>query len=101
MESITVPFCHLLFERAALEQHIEDRGLKPIPFATLNGWSLGQFRELWARHEASLRLEAYREMPNLHGIELLAEYPSCFRSKTDDFDNLLVGVIEARFRRLP
>jgi SAM-dependent methyltransferase len=98
--SITVPFCHVLFDRPALESYVAERGLEPIPFATLNGWRVGQFRDLWRRHAASLKLEAYREIPSLHGIELVAQHPSCFRSKTDEFDDLLVANIAASFRRL-
>ena len=94
--SITVPFCHVLFERPALESYVAERGLKPIPFATVNGWRLGRFRDLWRRHAASIEPEVYREIPSLHGIDLVAEYPSCFRSKTDDFDDLLVADVEAR-----
>ena len=101
MLSTTVPFCHVLFDRPALESYVAERGLAPIPFATLNGWTVGQFRDLWQRHQASLEPEIYREIPSLHGIDLVAEHPSCFRSKTDDFDDLLVANIEVRFRRLP
>ena len=100
LRSICVPFCHLLFDRASLESYVDERRLAAIPFETLNGWSLGQFRDLWRRHAASLRPDVYREIPSVHGIDLVTDHPSCFRSKTDDFDNLLVGVIEARFRRL-
>jgi SAM-dependent methyltransferase len=100
MLSVTVPFCQVLFDRPALESYVAERGLAPIPFATLNGWTVGQFRDLWHRHRASLEPEVYREIPSLHGIDLIAEHPSCFRSKTDDFDDLLVANIEARFRRL-
>ena len=100
MRSITVPFCHLLFERPALESYVDAHDLEPIPFETLNGWTLGQFRDLWRRHAASLEPEVYREIPSLRGIDLVVEHPSCFRGKAHDFDNILVGVIEARFRRL-
>jgi SAM-dependent methyltransferase len=99
--SITVPFCHVLFERSVLESYVAERDLRPIPFATLNGWRVGQFRDLWRRHAASLKPERYGEIPSLHGIDLIAEHPSCFRSKTDEFDDLLVANIEACFRRLP
>jgi hypothetical protein len=57
--------------------------------------------DLWRRHRTSLEPEVYREITSLHGIDLVAEHPSCFRSKTDDFDDLLVANIELRFRRLP
>lgn len=65
MRSITVPFCHLLFERPALESYVDAHDLEPIPFETLNGWTLGQFRDLWRRHAASLEPEMYRETPSL------------------------------------
>jgi hypothetical protein len=100
MLSITVPFCQMLFERASLESYVDEHDLEPIPFETLNGWSLGRFRDLWRRHAPSLAREMYREIPSLHGIDLVAEHPSCFRSKTDDFEDLLVTNIEVRFRRL-
>ena len=99
LRSITVPFCHLLFERPALESYVRSHDLKPIPFETLNCWTLAEFRDLWTRYADVLEAEVYRETPNVRGIELVAEHPSCFRAKTDDFDNLLVAVIEARFRR--
>ena len=65
--SITVPFCHVLFDRPALESYVAERDLEPIPFATLNGWRVGQFRDLWRRHAASLKPEVYREIPSLPG----------------------------------
>jgi hypothetical protein len=39
-------------------------------------------------------------IPSLHGIDLVADFPSCFRSKVDAFDDILVGNIEARVRRV-
>jgi SAM-dependent methyltransferase len=98
--SIALPFCHVLFDRPGLEAYVAEHALQPIRFETLNGWSPGRFRDLWRRHAASLEPEVYREIPSLHGIDLVADYPSCFRSKIDAFDDILVGNIEARFRRL-
>jgi SAM-dependent methyltransferase len=98
--SIDVPFCHVLFRRSVLESYVARHDLKPIRFETLNGWSLGRFRDLWRRYAASVEPEMYREIQSLHGIDLVAKHPSCFRNKTDDFDDLLVANIEVRFRRL-
>ena len=100
MLSITVPFCHALFDRPTLEAYVAERELTPIPFDSLNGWGVGQFRDLWRRHATALEPEMYREIPSVHGMDLVVEHPSCFRSKTDEFDDLLVANIEARFRRL-
>jgi SAM-dependent methyltransferase len=100
MPSITVPFCHVLFDRSTLEDYVAEHHLEPIRFEVLNRWSLGRFRDLWRRHASSLAPELYREIPSLHGIELVVEYPSCFRSKIDHFDDILVSNIEVRFRRV-
>lgn len=98
--SIQVPFCQALFDRPTLESYTREHGLQPIRFETLNGWSVGRFRDLWRRYTPYLTREMYREVPSLHGIELVGEHPSCFRSKTDDFDDLVVSNIEVRFRRI-
>jgi len=88
-------YSQLLFERAVLEQYVDDHGFDPIPFESLNGWSVGRFRRLWA---ADIETVGYREIPQIAGRELITEYPSCFRAKTDDFDDLRVALIRATFR---
>ena len=100
MLSITVPFCQVLFDRAVLESYVADRGLAPIPFATLEADRRAVPRPL-ASSSDDARAGGLPRDPDLHGIDLVAEHPSCFRSKTDDFDDLLVANIEVRFRRLP
>ena len=96
--SVHVPYSHLLFERAVLEQYVAEHDLPPIPFESLNGWSVRRFRELWATHAAELSPVAYREIPQIAGRELIVEHPSCFRDETDSFDDLLIAIIRATFR---
>jgi hypothetical protein len=78
---------------------VERRGLEPIPFETLNGWSLQQFRALWEQSKGRIRTVAYREVPQHAGKDLIEQYPSCFRATTAHFDDLLVGSIQSTFRR--
>jgi SAM-dependent methyltransferase len=98
--SIKLPYCHLLFERHVLEQYVEDRRLPPIPFGELNGWSVTRFRRLWKARDGVIERVGYSEFPQLPpaGHELIVRYPSCFRSKTSDFDDLFVATIRATFR---
>jgi SAM-dependent methyltransferase len=96
--SVHTPYSHLLFERPVLERYVEERGLKPIPFDTLNGWPIGRYRRLFADHADELETVGYVESPQIAGRALIAEHPSCFRAKTDDFDDLLLASIRATFR---
>lgn len=97
--AITVPYCQLLFPREALESYAAREGLGPVPFDNVNGWSLERFRALWARHAGRLLPRLYQEIPHVYGTELIERHPSCFRSKTAQFDNLTTGTIEALFER--
>jgi SAM-dependent methyltransferase len=94
-----VPYCHLLFPPAVLQEYVEAKGLGKIHFDSVNGWSVEGFRQLFGQHASDVDRLLYREEPTVSGAELIARYPSCFRSKTDCFDNLVVGNIEALFRR--
>jgi hypothetical protein len=97
--AVNVPYCQFLWPRDVLEQYVADQDLYPIPFETLNEWPLTAYREMWKRQDGALATELYREIPDLHGNELIREHPTCFASKTDEYDNLLIGEIEALFRR--
>jgi SAM-dependent methyltransferase len=97
--SIDVPYCHLLFEPHVLERYVEEHGLSPIPFDDVNGWSVGQFRELWASRDRLIDRVRYTELPavGLAGQDLVVRFPSCFRAKTSKFDDLFVATIRATF----
>lgn len=97
--SITVPYCHYLFPRYELDRYVEAHGLGPIPHNSLNEWSLPRYRELWEDYSAHLNRVLYREIPEVHGTELIVRHPGCFRSKTEEFENLIIGTIEAAFRK--
>lgn len=97
--AITVPFCHYLWERSVLEGHVAREGLGRINFETLNEWTLQQFRDLWAEWQPWAQRIAYREIPELRGMELVRVHPSCFRDQADQFEDLLVAILEVGLRR--
>jgi SAM-dependent methyltransferase len=97
--AITVPFCHYLWERSVLERHVAREGLGRINFETLNGWTVQQFRDLWAEWQPWAQRIAYREIPELRGMELVRVHSSCFRNQTDRFEDLLVAILEVGLRR--
>jgi hypothetical protein len=41
----------------------------------------------------------HREVPSIHGIELVRKHPSCFRGKAEAFEDLVVAIIEIALRR--
>jgi SAM-dependent methyltransferase len=97
--AITVPFCHYRWERSVLAGHVAREGLGRIDLETLNEWTLQQFRDLWAEWQPWAQRIAYREIPELRGMELVRAHPSCFRDQADRFEDLLVAVLEVGLRR--
>ena len=99
MHSITVPFCQFLWERPVLDAYIADRQLRRIEYETLNEWSIKQFRALWAKRQPWGETILYREVPSVHGVQLIQDHPECFRGKVESFEDLITAVIEIAMRR--
>ncbi len=98
--SVTVPYCQFLFQKEVLRNFTQVKGLEPIDFDQLNGWSLDDYRELWNRYSHILKKVKYYEQIDPSGLDLIMEYPSCFKSKTPSFDNLIVSSIEVLFEKI-
>ena len=98
--SISVPYHHLLFPRELLVDFARTKGLAPIGPSSLNKLSLVDYRNIWSRHARRLKKVRYYEMYNPLHTDLIVRFPSCFKSKTDCLDNLLVSDIEVLFERV-
>ena len=98
--SVTVPYCQFLFQKEVLRNFTQVKGLEPIDFDQLNSWSLDDYRELWNRYSHILKKVKYYEQIDASGLDLIMEYPSCFKSKTPSFDNLIVSSIEVLFVKI-
>jgi len=97
--SITVPYCQCLFEKETLTNFCRRKNLQPPDYGSLNQWTLQDFRRLWSSYASKLRCIRYYEYLNTDHIDLIKRYPSCFKSKTDFFDNLVVPEIEIFFQK--
>jgi ubiquinone/menaquinone biosynthesis C-methylase UbiE len=99
-KSITIPYCQFLFSKKLLKDFIKEQKLDPIPFNELNRWSLENYRKLWSQYSDRLKKIKYFEKSNPFNLDLVIKYPSCFKSKTNCFDNLTVSVIEVLFKKI-
>ena len=98
--SITVPYCQFLFPKELLRDFAKAKGLMPINFAQVNEWSLEDFCKLWNRYSHRLKKIIYYENHKVSHLDLIRKYPSCFKSKTKYFNNLIVQSIEVLFNKI-
>ena len=96
--SIGVPYCHLLFTPEVMADFVERRRLGPLA-TYVNGWSITDHRELWSTFDEHLETVARTEFRDLSGLSLIVGYPSCFKGKTDEFDDLTVSRVKVVFRK--
>jgi ubiquinone/menaquinone biosynthesis C-methylase UbiE len=97
--SITVPYCQFLFPPTMINEFAEKKGLPLIDFKHVNGWSLESYRNLWAKYSSVLARVKYYEGLELSHMDLIRTYPSCFKSKSDYFENFIVCDIKVLFRK--
>lgn len=93
-QTIHVPYNQCLFQKELLAEYADDAGIELVDFSWMNEWSVDQYRQLWQEYGHRLKTILYHEILNADHVDLIARYPSCFRSKTDNFDNFLVACIE-------
>lgn len=98
-DTISVPYCECLFPDELLAEYAESNGLDLKPFEWMNRWRYSQYRALWDRFADRLKVIDYHEIFVPDHVELIERYPTCFRSKTADFDDLIVSNIEALFQK--
>ncbi len=98
-KSITVPYCECLFPLTLLEQFAGANDLELTDFSQMNKWTLTQYRQLWATFEEELELVDYYETYNANHVDLVMDYPSCFKNSTRIFDDLIVSNIEVLFEK--
>jgi O-antigen/teichoic acid export membrane protein/SAM-dependent methyltransferase len=60
----------------------------------VNGWSLGQFRSLWASHRRQFITLMYVERVTLDGLRFIWRYPAQLKAASPSFADLLVSGIK-------
>ncbi len=102
-KTITVPYCQHLFPMKVIRNFAKNlKGVRSLPEGDfpLNMWSTEDFRKLWKKYSNKIKIIKYKEIFDISYIKLIKQYPSCFKSKTDNFDNLIVTSIEVIFKKI-
>lgn len=98
-KTINIPYVQCLFTEETLTQYGQIQNIELMGFFWMNGWSIEQYRSLWQSHITRLEVVHYYETLNADYVELISQYPTCFKDKSDNFDDFLVAYIEALFRK--
>ena len=102
-ETISIPYCQFLFPLNQIRKLAKSlKGVKPLPEGDfpLNKWPTEDFRKLWIKFSDKVKVVKYNEIFDITHVNLIKRYPSCFKSKTNIFDNLLVSSIEVLFKKI-
>jgi ubiquinone/menaquinone biosynthesis C-methylase UbiE len=98
---ITIPYCDVLFSKDSLQNFASSKGLGILDFNAHNSYTLEDFKKLFVRYSGQLKRVRYLEVPVLNNsrIKLIEKNPSCFKSKTRNFDNLIISSVDVLFQK--
>jgi len=97
--TIHVPYNQCLFTKELLTEYAAEEGIELMGFFWMNEWRVDQYRQLWEAYAHRLETILYYETLNADHVDLIARFPSCFKSKVDNFDNFLVAYMELLLRK--
>lgn len=100
-QTISVPYVECLFTKETLTEYAAANNIKLMGYFWMNEWPLSRYRDLWQRYENRMERVVYHEIYNADDVDLIARHPTCFKSKTQTFDDLIISNIEALFRKRP
>lgn len=98
-QKLAIPYRQHLFPIDLLQRFVKSRNRTRLEVEDVNKWSLAQYRRLWHLHASRLLKLDYREMATYKHVDLIEKYPTCFRSKVNSFEELVVAVIVGLLRR--
>jgi SAM-dependent methyltransferase len=98
-QTISVPYVECLFTKETLTEYAAANSIKLMGYFWMNEWPLTRYRGLWQRYADRLERVAYYETANAGHVDLIERYPSCFKSKTRVFDDLIISNVEVLFRK--
>lgn len=98
--SITVPYCQFLFKKDLLNEFVNQKGLEPIEWNLMNEFPLEKYREFLKKYLPALKTIFYEEYLDYYYLNLIRQYPSCFKSKSSYFDNFIVSRIFVLFQKM-
>lgn len=96
---ITFPYCQFLFPNEVLRSFANVKDWEFIS-SRLNKWTPQDYRTLWSRYSHKIKKCKYNEIYDRSALDLIIEYPSVFKSKISDFDNLLISNMQVLFKKV-
>jgi SAM-dependent methyltransferase len=96
---VSAPYCQLLWSCEDLLAMTDRKGLKH-DWPWVNGWKYGQYRSLWDEFKGRFKTLESDIQYDLSGLKLIETYPSCFKSKTDEFEDLIVSMVYRVMQRV-
>jgi hypothetical protein len=98
-QNISVPYVECLFTKELLTDYATANDIRLMGFFWMNEWPLSRYRRLWEQYAGQLDRMVYYETYNADHVNLIKRYPTCFKNKTQTFDDLIVSNIEVLFRK--
>lgn len=98
-QTISVPYVECFFTKELLTAYAEANHIKLMGYFWMNEWPLSRYRRLWDQYAGQLERVVYYEIYNADHVDLIERYPTCFKHKTREFDDLIISNIEALFRK--
>lgn len=100
-----MPYPQILFCEETIQHFVDEKRAELAPTYSegsdttkigpyLNRYSLGQYRDLFARRRASLRLLVYVERMSYDGLAMIVRYSELFRANAPSFEDLIVSGIK-------
>lgn len=96
---INVPYCQVLFPDETLAAFTTEAELEPISFTHCNGWTLTQFRELFASFADRLETVSYAEDGVYEHLDLIERYAPIFKRRSADLEDFTCSAIRVLFRK--
>jgi ubiquinone/menaquinone biosynthesis C-methylase UbiE len=98
--SIAVPYCQHLFPLTVLNDYAIGHRLESIEEGNINRWTLRDYRALWKKFVDAVAVERYRESLEISHLDLIRKHPSCFKSKSDCFEEFIISGIRILLRKI-
>lgn len=100
-----MPYPQILFGEETIQHFVDEKRAELAPTYSegsdttkigpyLNRYSLGQYRDLFARRRASLRLLVYIERMSYDGLAMIVRYSELFKAIAPSFEDLIVSGIK-------
>ncbi len=96
---IPVPYCQFLFPLEMMNAYLREQGKGELDPQHCNGWPVQRYRDVWNSVLDRAEIITNTEHTYTNALELVSQYPSCFRSKTDRFEDLVVSAFHVVFRK--